>query len=96
MGLGTSRGARRVVVGAREAVGGAAAQARSRGSATTEGSVNGLNPRPRYPPGTRPVRVLSACGGLNPRPLGARSAITVGCFPRAAASTPAPGTRPVA
>ena len=91
MGLGTSRGARRVVVGAREAVGGAAAQARSRGSATTEGSVNGLNPAP----GTRPVRVLSACGGLNPRPLGARSAITVGCFPRAAASTP-PGTRPVA
>ena len=64
MGLGTSRGARRVVVGAREAVGGAAAQARSRGSATTEGSVNGLNPAP----GTRPVRVLSACGGLNPRP----------------------------
>ena len=63
MGLGTSRGARRVVVGAREAT----AQARSRGSATTEGSVNGLNPAP----GTRPVRVLSACGGLNPAP-GAR------------------------
>ena len=40
-----------VAVGAREAAGGAAAQARSRGSATTEGSVNGLNPRPRYPPG---------------------------------------------
>ena len=51
MGLGTSRGARRVVVGAREAAGGAAAQARSRGSATTEGSVNGLNPAP----GARPV-----------------------------------------
>ena len=67
MGLGTSRGARRVVVGAREAAGGAAAQARSRGSATTEGSVNGLNPAP----GTRPVRVLSACGGLNSAP-GAR------------------------
>ena len=64
MGLGTSRGARRVVVGAREAAGGAAAQARSRGSATTEDSVNGLNPAP----GTRPVRVLSACGGLNPAP----------------------------
>ena len=62
MGLGTSRGTQRVVVGAREAAGGAAAQARSRGSATTEGSVNGLNPAP----GTRPVRVLSACGGLNP------------------------------
>ena len=62
MGLGTSRGTRRVVVGAREAAGGAAAQARSRGSATTEGSVNGLNPAP----GVRPVRVLSACGGLNP------------------------------
>ena len=40
-----------VAVGAREAAGGAAAQARSRGSATTEGSVNGLNPAP----GTRPV-----------------------------------------
>ena len=56
-----------VAVGAREAAGGAAAQARSRGSATTEGSVNGLNPAP----GTRLVRVLSACGGLNPAP-GAR------------------------
>ena len=63
MGLGTSRGTRRVVVGAREA----AAQARSRGSATTEGSVNGIRPAP----GTRSVRVLSACGGLNPAP-GAR------------------------
>ena len=58
------RGARRVVVRAREAAGGAAAQARSRGSATTEGRVNGLNPAP----GTRPVRVLSACGGFNPAP----------------------------
>ena len=54
------RGARRVVVRA----GDAAAQARSRGSATTEGRVNGLNPAP----GTRPVRVLSACGGFNPAP----------------------------